>query len=1027
VSGNITDANGERLPGVNIAVKGTTTGVISDAAGKYSITAPGANAVLTFSFIGYITQEVPVNSRTTIDVMLDEDIQELEEVVVVGYGVQRKSDVTGAVVSVSDEKLRDRPVVNMLEALQGKAAGVDITNNVRPGEFGTVRIRGQRSITGSSNPLYVVNGIPIQGRNDNSNDNNNSANIAWLNPNDIKSVDILKDASATAIYGSRGANGVVLITTYSGEDGRFSVNYSGSTTVSELQDSREFFNSGEWIDFVRWAHYYSNRETYPTADNPTLLTDQMMFGGDPYAWRNVEKGWDGGSWDGSKVATTDWTKYAIQTGITQNHTVSVSGGTSKVSSYISLGYLDEKGTSQGQSYDRYTLNINSTAKPVDWFELGGRINGSWQDQQYGQDRTGASSTSGPTSIYASALRLYPYAVPYDDNGERIIFPGSMASLKTVVDEVEYSHNNRQILNAIGNLYAQVKLPLDGLTYRPELGINFRYRFNGVYIDPNSAIRENSESLVQLSNQRDFTWTVNNIVNYNKTFGMHNVLLTLLQTASKNEQTESRINGKNVPVPSSLWHAMGSLDRTNDITGVESSLSEEQLASYMARINYNLKDRYLLTLSGRWDGSSVLAAGHKWAFFPSGSLGWRIEQEDFLKPLTWINQLKLRLGFGVVGNAAVSRYSTKGSIFSALYPYGEDLERFYFVNDLMATSSRNTLPNLQLGWEKTAQYNLGLDFSILKNRITGTLEFYTSRTTDLLLNSNIPSLTGYITTTANVGETKNKGAEITLNTFNLKIASGFTWETSFSVAWQKNEIVELSNGKEDEVANTRFIGQPIGVYYNYKAIGIWREEDKAEMEKFNSDVHPVTGEAKTPHNFQIGQTRVEDQNGDYVIDANHDRVIIGQTGPEWTGGMANTFSWKGIELMIQMYGRMGYWTDGGQVSMGGKYMLRKVDYYNENNKNAPFQRPQLTTDGSDADSYSATLQYSKASFVNIRNISLSYSLPKKLIKNWGGMQNLKVYAQIVNPGAVYQSVDWKNMDLNSSIWNRNFVFGLNVGF
>jgi hypothetical protein len=407
------------------------------------------------------------------------------------------------------------------------------------------------------------------------------------------------------------------------------------------------------------------------------------------------------------------------------------------------------------------------------------------------------------------------------------------------------------------------------------------------------------------------------------------------------------------------------------------------------------------------------------------VAWRLEQEDFFKSIPWLNQLKVRLGYGVTGNAAVGRYVTKGSITSALYPYGEDLVRFYFVNDQMATASRNQMPNKLLGWEKTGQYNIGVDFSVLKSRISGSLEYYISNTSDLLLNSNIPALTGYETTTANIGKTKNHGVELTLNTVNVKLRD-FNWTTNLSLAWQENEIVELQNGKEDDVDNTRFIGYPIGVFYNYKALGLWKKEDAAEMEKFNSATAP-DGTPKTAHNFQVGQVRVQDQNGDYVIDSNHDRVIIGNTAPKWSGGMTNTFSWKGIELMVQIYGRLGYWTNGANVTMGGKYMLRKVDYYTDLNTDASYQRPQTTTDGSDADSYASTLQYSKASFVNIRNISLGYSFPKKLIKNWNGMQTLRIYAQCVNPGALYQSVDFKNMDLNSSIWNRNFVVGLNVGF
>jgi TonB-linked SusC/RagA family outer membrane protein len=832
---------------------------------------------------------------------------------------------------------------------------------------------------------------------------------------------------------------VILITTHGGEEGRFSINYNGSVTIETLQDSREQFTAAEWIDFKRWAYYYLNPDIHPEADKPSLTHDQTIFGADPYAWANIEQGWAGGTWDGSKVTTTDWTEFVKRDGLTHNHTLSVSGGTQKVSAYASFGYLNQEGTSIGQEYNRYTANINTTLKPTDWFELGSRINGSWQDQEYGQDGTGAPSSSGAGSIYESSLRLYPYAVPYDENGMRIQNPGGDPSLRTVVDEVNYSHNRRQILNVMANVYAQVKLPLDGLSYRVEFGPSFRYRRNGLFVDPNSAIRENQYSLVQLRNERDFSWTVNNLIYYNKSFGIHNFGLTLLQTASKNEQVGDRINGQNVPVPTALWNAMGSLDRANDITGVESSLSEEQLASYMIRLNYILMERYMLTASGRWDGSSVLAPGHKWAFFSSASLGWRMEQEEFIKDIGWINQLKPRLGYGVTGNAAVSRYSTIGNVNSSLYPYGSDLVRVYYVNDLLATSTREALANQNLGWEKTAQVNLGVDFSIMKNRISGTIEAYTSRTTDLLLSANIPSLTGYISTTANLGETQNRGFDITLNTVNLKLGD-FTWETSLNVGWQKNKIVELADGKEDDIANSRFIGQPIRVFYNIDVEGIWREEDKEEMDKFNDSTAP-DGTPKTAHTFKVGQVRPKDQNGDYVIDPNNDRVIIGQVTPTWTGGMTNTFHYRGIDLSIQMYGRFGYWTNGNHVAMGGRYMLRKVDYYNENNKNASFQRPEYVADGSDRDPYYALLQYSKASFLNIRNISLGYVFPKRMIQKWNGMQNLRLYVQVINPGSIYQSVKWKNMDASSmetsstasgyysnpGTWNRNFVFGLNVNF
>jgi TonB-linked SusC/RagA family outer membrane protein len=1028
LSGIVSDASdGSPLPGVTVQTQ-SKVGTATDLDGHYALQVTKGDQV-SFSYLGMITQTVKIDNQRTIDIALENDLQALDEVVVVGYGVQKKSDVTGALVSVSAKQLTDRPVSNMLEALSGKAAGVDITGNARPGELGSIYIRGVRSITASSDPLYVVNGIPLVGR----------ENINVLNTADIKSLEVLKDASATAIYGSRGANGVILITTHQGEAGKFDVKYDGSLTVSNLVDSRDWMTTSEFIDYQRWANYYANKDNMQRGDQPTLLNDQKIFNNEPLTWENIKKGWESGTWDASKVATTPWADYVTQQGLQQNHTVSISGGTEKLNNYISIGYMSNEGTSKGQSFDRYTVNTNTVIKPFKWFEAGARMNGAWQVQQYGQDRTGAASNSGPSSIYESAMRLYPYAVPFDENGDRIIEPGGVSALKSVIGETDYTRNERQVLSVMANVYSQIQLPLKGLSYRVEFGPSLRYRRNGLYVDAQSAIRESGTNIARLSNQRDFAWTVNNIFNYNNTFGIHSVGVTLLQTSTYNEQVSDNINVTNVPYTPALWNDFGSIKRVyldgstakSDIEGIGSSLEETQMASYMARVNYALMERYLLTASIRRDGASQLSVGHKWANFPSFSLGWRMEQEDFMKNIAAINQLKLRLGYGVVGNATgVDPYSQLSPILSANYPYGNSSERYVFVNDLMATATRVIMANKDLTWERTGQLNIGVDFSVVNNRISGALEYYTSTTNGLILNANIPSITGYLTTTANIGKTRNNGVEFTLNTLNVNLRD-FTWETSLTAAYQKEKIVELSNGKEDEIVATnatdsRLIGYPVNVYYDYKAAGIWRLEDAAEMEKFNNPTNP-DGSPRDHNDFKVGQTRIVDQDGDYYIDANHDKVVIGQRNPTWVGSFNNTFNYKGIELMVQLYGRFGYWTDGGNVALGGKYTARKVNYYTEANTTGTYQHPEYTSNGSDVDSYSGALAYSKASFINIRNISLGYNFPKKILTPLNSLKTLRVYVQAVNPGAIYQSVDYKNMDLNSPIWNRSFVFGVNVGF
>ena len=736
ITGKVVDQTGDALPGVTVQVVGTNVGAITDVNGNYSINA-SANATLHFSFVGYVPQDVAVGEQRMINITLQEDVAQIEEIVVVGYGVMRKSDVTGAVLQVTEGQLKDRPVANAMEALQGKAAGVDITNDARPGELGSIRIRGERSITGSSNPLYVVDGIPIFGRN----------NVNSINTADIKSIEILKDASATAIYGSRGANGVIMITTNAGEEGRFTINYNGSLTFSKVMDSAERMDAGEWIDLARWARHYLTPTAFPRGDQPTQATDMNIFQGDPIEQANVMKGWAGGSWDPSKVTTTDWTKFVLRTGVTQNHTLSVSGGTSKVRTYASLGYMDDKGTSLGQRYKRYTLNLNTTAKPLDWFELGGRLNGSWSDQEYGLDtRESGGSNAGSNEISSAALRIFPTALPYYADGTRIEMPGGNNRVRTVVDEYKLSDNQRQMLNVMANVYAQVNLPVKGLSFRTEFGPSFRFRRNGVISYDGSSTRDGSAgNWLSLTNQRDFVWTVNNILSYNNTFGDHSINVALVQTASKTNEVGDYKQAMGDTYIPAKWNSFQPAWITNGILkSVSSELSEEQLASYIGRVNYGFRNRYLVTFAVRTDGSSLLAPGNKWATFPSASLAWRLDQEDFIRTIPIINQLKVRIGWGITGNPATVRYGTKGAVKEIYYPYGEDTILSYYTYNRIYQESSNPspleLPNKDLTWEKTAQWNFGIDFSLLKNRIGGALDIYKSRTTDLVLSSSIPPQT-----------------------------------------------------------------------------------------------------------------------------------------------------------------------------------------------------------------------------------------------------------------------------------------------
>ena len=863
VTGSIKDMAGEPIIGANVTIKGQSIGTITDIDGRFIINAP-ANAILRITYIGYIPQEIKVENKRELKIILQEDTETLDEVVVVGYGVQKKSDVTGAMIRVNSDELNSRPAANAFEAMQGKAAGVDIVSNERPGEIGTINVRGVRSLSASNTPLYVVDGIPLM----------STSGIETLNPQDIESIDVLKDASATAIYGSRGANGVILVTTKQGKAGKMSLNYSGTMTIENLQDYSEMMNSAEYIEWRRWAYYYKEPNKYPRGDEPDKDSDYLIFNGakDPYAWRNIEKGWAGGSWNASAVPTTDWADMVTQTGVTHEHTLSASGGTDKVQGYASIGYLDNEGTVKGQSYTRYTAKVSLNLDPTKWFKMGLNVNGTFSEQQYGSSAkaVGQMISDRPSNLYAASTSLYPYAVPFDDEGNRIDYPGGDDKVKTIVNEWNYSENERRMFRAIGSLYAQLNLgeifsPLKGLRYRFNFGPDFRSYRNGSFADANSVSREGTNR-ASLTNQSDFSWTLDNLIYYDKEIGKHSLGVTLLQSATKYRYEESSMAALNIPLASAKWNALSKAN-ISALDDWGSDLVEKQLLSYMFRLNYDYNSRYLLTVSGRWDGASQLAKGNKWAFFPSAALGWRLDQEGFLQDVSWLNQLKLRVGVGVTGNSAIDPYQTKGAVVPIYYPYGDSSTSGFVASDPVATGGTVAMANKDLTWEKTTQYNIGVDYSVLNGRISGVLDFYTSRTTDLLMQMGIPSLNGYTQTYANVGETSNIGVDITLNTVNIRTRD-FEWSTSLNVAWQKDKIEELANGKEDDINNNWFIGKSLGVIYGYESAGIWQEEDAAEMAEFN----------KKGHSFQVGMARPADQNGDHKIDPNDDRIVVGHTRP-----------------------------------------------------------------------------------------------------------------------------------------------------
>ncbi len=1014
--GKVLDSAGEPIIGASVVVPGTTNGVITDVDGNFEIrVAPGTT--LEVSCIGYVT--VRVNAAASMSVTLQDDSLMLEEAVAVGYGTMRKSDVTGAMVSVSSEQLVSNPSNNAIEALQGKAAGVYITSNERPGQVGSIRIRGVNSTTNANNePLLVIDGVISK-----------NIGMDMLNPQDIQDIQVLKDASATAIYGAMGGNGVILVTTKRGAKDRLSLTYSGTVTAEKIYDTTPMMNAQQYIEWRRWGYYYAGLG--PRADEPTIENDRKLFtayGSDETAWANILKGWGlsyeqwasgstSSSWDASKVTSTDWTQFTDRIGITQEHSMSASGGTDKVNAYVSIGYLNNKGTNIGQEYTRYTVRTNVDVNPVKWFKMGGALTGRFSDQEYGIDNGNAISSSIPSSLHGKGRNIFTYALPYDkDTGERIIYPGGDSTIPTVIDEVGKSAVSNLRYDISASFYAQLDFgqmwePLKGLTFRSTFGPQIRFNQSYRYLSTESVNRiSQGQDYVNSSSTKYFDWVLDNTINYNRSFGDHSIGVTLLQEAMSNMNTRMyNMSGTGVALGwTQKWWGLSTTSVETLNAPDYNTLTETQLASYMGRVNYSYKDKYIATVTYRYDGASQLGVGRKWHGFPSVSLAWRIDQEDFMRNVNWIDQLKLRAGWGLTGNYSVGPYSTKDNLSSGIAVSGNTGETVYFIP--------TTFANQAITWETTQQYNVGIDFSVLKGRISGVLDFFQMYTNGLIFNVALPSVSGYTSTKDNVGKTSNHGFDLTLNTVNIN-NHDFSWRSTLNLSYVKDKIIELQSGKEDMVSSGLFIGQPISVLYGYESAGLWSDSpaDMAEMEKFNAN----------GQSFKPGMVRPVDQNGDYKIDANYDRIILGNTRPLWNVGFTNTFSWRNWEASIFIYGNLGFMAQTGQYQ-GGREPVIFMNYYNENNKTGKnmYQRPYFNTAG--GDSFSGIRFQHDASYLKVRQISIAYSLPKQFV-NQLGLSTVKVNCQLKNPFSIFQNAFWMDAEFGGTTFNRGLVFGVNIGF
>lgn len=867
VNGKVTDESGEGLPGVSVVVKGTQRGTTTNQEGTYSVVVPDGAATLVFSFVGYVSQEVPVNKRSQIDIRLSTDTKALNEIIVVGYGTQKKRDLTGAISSISSRDIAETPSSNFLQNAQGRLAGVDIVRtNGNPGSAPTIRIRGNRSINASNNPLYVIDGIPTD------------VSINDFNPNDIESMEVLKDASAVAIYGSRGANGVILITTKKGKEGKAVISYDGYYGIKKAKKNLNLMNGEQFAQYSRVARGIDANDA--SKDNTffsTLESDNLKNG--------VE---------------TDWLDLILSDGQQQQHQVSASGGNQNTTYYLSGAFYDEQGIMQASDYQRYSFRANIETKLTE------RL------------RVGLSSTVSSdlqnvmaNAPYTNALQFSPLVQPYDADGKFIAYPNPREGLLTSpllqYQSGQYTDERRKY-RVFANIFAEYTFT-EGLTYRLNYGPDFSTSRQGQY----EGTLAGSANTAQVTNQQNFAYTLENILSYNRKFKDHSLNVVGLFSTQTNRFESSGSAARNIPVESSLFYNLGSAET---VTGINSSLTKWGLLSYMGRINYSFKDRYLLTLTGRADGSSRLSQKNRWAFFPSVSAGWVISDEAFMSRVKAVSFLKLRAGYGAVGNTSIAPYQTLGGLERSVYAFGTDPAYGYALN---------VIPNPDLRWEISSTLNLGMDFGLLNDRVTGSLEVYKTNTTDLLLNRLIPITSGYESILQNIGATSNQGWELSLNGNILRSPNGFKWEANLNIFSNKEKIVELFNGKDD-VGNQWFIGQPISVFYNFKQEGIWQtgEADAAAKVK------------QKPGDVRITDVNGRDTGGNLTNQSDgqinsDDRTVLGSTVPKWSGGLTNRVSFKGIDFSFLVYARQGQYLRSDFHNLGGnnwqgRYNAINFDYW-----------------------------------------------------------------------------------------------------
>ncbi|GAB3970327.1 TonB-dependent receptor [Spirosoma terrae] len=945
ITGRITDEKGGVLPGVSVLLKGTQRGTVSDGNGTYRLAVPDQSAVLVFSFVGYLSQELSVGNRTSVDVQLAPDNKSLEEVVVVGYGTVKKSDLTGSVSKVGETDIKATPIVALDRAMQGRVAGVHVTtNSAQPGGTTTVRIRGTGSVNAGNEPLYVIDGYP-------------TGNLNSINPNDIESIEILKDASATAIYGSRGSNGVVIVTTKRGKDGQSSVNFETYYGVQSVRRKIPLMNAREYAEFINDARINGGSTPYFDGSAPDRPLPSSLGVG------------------------TDWQNEVFREAPIQNYQLSFTGGESKTKYAISGSYYDQQGIIKNSYFKRFTLRANLDREVKSWLKVGLSMQGAYTKANAARTETEGGIASGVTT---SAINYAPVFPIYNSAGGYYLDQGSLNGNLVdnpvgLVNEITDQNLTARIL---GNVFADIKLA-EGLTFRTSWGSDIVNTKSNYYATRLVRLGATSNGNASVGSGFSLNWLNENTLTYARTISPRHSLNALIGYTTQGYHNEGlTANAINFTDDYAQFNNLGA---GATLQTPSSSASDWALVSYLARLNYNYDSRFLLTLTARRDGSSRFGTNNKYGFFPSGALAWRIINEKFMQNQKLITDLKFRTSYGLGGNQAIGDYQYLSGLVVSTSVLGGG-------SPVLRTGwTPSAISNLDLRWEKSAQFDIGVDVGLLNNRIQVAADYYVKTTSDLLFQVNIPQTTGYSSALRNIGKVENRGFELSISTVNVD-KKDFRWNTEFSVAVNKNKILTLDGRPEFVTGNgvghlqvtnpvLLRVGEALGNFYGRITEGIFQNQ-----EEINNSAQKTA---------KPGDFKYRDLNGDGVINDN-DRTIIGNGYPKLFGGLNNTVTYKGIELNVFFQG-----ITGNQIL---NYL--RFDLYNLNGNNNQAQEvvnrwtptnpsneiPRATLTGGQR--ILSSFQIEDGAYLRLKNLSLGYNLPATLL-NKISIRNAKVYVAAQN--------------------------------